>query len=240
MARRVYISGHSNDVDQKSDTDDLVDMSVGLYSGQPVDGVADRVLIRSTSKNDQQGRSGAHTVELCGLESRRSVAYTTERVTLRGTTAVSSDKQWYRVVKLKVLTAGKLGVNAGNVLVCRESDTSVRFIDLPKGQVCTRNGVYTVPAKARFIVGCIKATAIGRPGHGVEVRLLVRGTVEGAVYVPKVILDTNTGCWSAQQFEGPHLTIAEGSDIKVQATNATSNNLKVQAMIEGLLIRMPQ
>lgn len=238
----VFIEGRNPDTDagQTGDVWDDATNTVGdvVYAGQPVEDPSETVDVVSSSADDTAAGTGARTVRIYGLKSTESEEYETEDITLNGTTAVSSSNNWYRITRIKVLTAGSGGENAGILQVYHTTTTANLFIDLPVGQNESHNAVYTVPANRQLLIKRMQASVVRSNGSAgsAYVRMLVRDTLtEDAVYRPECNMDIQTGSRFVQDFRGG-IKFGAGSDIKVEVTDVSDNNTSTQAIIEGTLI----
>ena len=72
------------------------------------------VSLVSADANDDDGDTGARTVEIQGLDA--NYVEQTETVTMNGTSAVSTTASFIRVFRMRVLTAGTSETNEGNIL----------------------------------------------------------------------------------------------------------------------------
>lgn len=83
--------------------------STGTFTFQS----AGTVSVVSSSANDTAAGTGARTVQIEGYDA--SYAYTTETVTLNGTTPVNTVNQYARIFNCTVLTVGSNTTNVGNI-----------------------------------------------------------------------------------------------------------------------------
>ena len=107
------------------------------------------VSIVSSDANDDDGDTGAITVEIQGLDG--NYAEISETVTLNGTSAVTTTASFLRVFRMRVLTAGSSGTNEGNITASIGGNNVARISGGNGGQ--TLMAVYTVPAgKKGYII----------------------------------------------------------------------------------------
>lgn len=102
------------------------------------------VSVLSASADDTSAGTGARTVEIQGLDANYDVK--TETITMNGTAAVTTTATFIRVFRMRVVTAGSGGVNAGNITASISSNNVARIL-ASQGQ--TLMAVYTVPAGKR-------------------------------------------------------------------------------------------
>jgi len=100
------------------------------------------VSIVSDDANDDDGDTGARTVEIEGLDGNYEEI--SETVTLNGTGAVTTTASFHRVFRMKVLTAGTSGTNEGNLTASIGGNNIARISAANGGQ--TLMAVYTIPA----------------------------------------------------------------------------------------------
>lgn len=100
------------------------------------------VSIVSADANDDDGDTGARTVEVEGLDGDYNSVK--ETVTMNGTAAVTTTALFHRVFRMRVLTAGSSGTNEGNITASIGGNDVARITAANGGQ--TLMAVYTVPA----------------------------------------------------------------------------------------------
>jgi hypothetical protein len=100
------------------------------------------VSVVSSDANDDDGDTGARTVEIQGLDGNYEEI--SEIITLNGTSAVTTTKSYHRVFRMRVLTAGSSGINEGNVTASIDGNNVAQISGGNGGQ--TLMAVYTVPA----------------------------------------------------------------------------------------------
>lgn len=135
--------GRNPDIDTATDPEDVWNGG-GDYTGQPDHGDASETVdVYSSSADDAAAGTGARTVELAGLAG--NWRQYTEKITLSGTTPVASVRSWRRIYRIKVLTAGSGGENAGTI-TCEHTTTSANvFAVMPTNRNQTAIAAYTVP-----------------------------------------------------------------------------------------------
>lgn len=100
------------------------------------------VSVVSSDANDDDGDTGARTMEIQGLDGNYEEI--SEIITLNGTGAVTTTASFHRVFRMRVLTAGSTGTNEGNITASIGGNNVARISALNGGQ--TLMAVYTVPA----------------------------------------------------------------------------------------------
>jgi len=166
------------------------------------------VSVVSDDANDDDGDTGARTVEIQGLDSNYDEI--SETVTLNGTSAVTTTASFLRVFRGKVLTAGSSGTNEGLITLSIGGNDVARISAANGGQ--TLMAVYTVPA------GC-KAYLIkfqGSLSKNQEAQFMIRtknGTTDAAWQVKSMFgTFANT---VGYEYPVP-LEITEKTDIEVR------------------------
>ena len=99
------------------------------------------VSIVSSDANDDDGDTGARTVEIQGLDGNYEEI--SETITLNGTSAVTTTASFHRVFRGKVLTAGTSGTNEGVITLSIGGNDVARISADNGGQ--TLMAVYTIP-----------------------------------------------------------------------------------------------
>lgn len=135
------VRGFNGDI---STTEEPVWDQGGAYTYQAAAAVA---KVSSSSTADTSAGTGARTVLVIGLNG--SYAYTEETVTLTGQTAVNTTTSFWRIIEVRVLTAGSGGTNAGDIYV---GDGAVAlgipatiYCKAPVGEGQSAHGLFTVP-----------------------------------------------------------------------------------------------
>ena len=100
------------------------------------------VSVVSSDANDDDGDTGARTMEIQGLDGNYEEI--SETITLNGTSAVTTTASFHRVFRMRVLTAGSSGTNEGNITASIGGNDVARITAANGGQ--TLMAVYTVPA----------------------------------------------------------------------------------------------
>ncbi len=116
----------------------------GPYTG--FDAIAaETVEVFSSDANDTSAGTGARTVELSeGLDANFDLI-APETVILNGVTAVNTVNSYIRLPRVRVMTAGSGGVNAGTITARQNVTTANIFIVMPIGYNTSMLGAYTIP-----------------------------------------------------------------------------------------------
>ena len=219
--------GRNSDIDIGSSPEDVWNGG-GLYTGFNAT-AAETVTVVSANNTDRPASTGAHTIELIGLDSDYNRQ--TEILTLNGTSAVTSVNNYIRLNRVKILTAGTGGQNAGEITVRQSTTTANIFAVMPQGTNQTAICADTVPAgKTRYILNlnAEMSRANGSAGSA-NVRFLVRelGGVFRALKNSEV---TNSLPYNPQRMGA--LEVPEKSDVKWQIASVSDNNTVVTAEFE--------
>lgn len=102
------------------------------------------VSVSSSSSQDTDGGTGAHSVEIEGLD--QDYAQVIENVTMNGTGTVSTTTTFLRVFRMRVIEAGSNETNSGNI-DASVGGTDVARISSDLGQ--TLMACYTIPARKK-------------------------------------------------------------------------------------------
>lgn len=107
------------------------------------------VSVVSSDVNDDDGDTGARTLEVQGLDGNYEEI--SETITLNGTSAVTTTASFLRVFRMRVITAGTTGTNEGNITASIGGNNIARINSANGGQ--TLMAVYTVPkGKTAYLI----------------------------------------------------------------------------------------
>ena len=228
--RAVTVFGVNPDVDSAEET---VWPNNGLIA-HPAS--ATTMLVSSTSAADIAATgTGARSILLEGLDTDyREIS---EVVALNGQTAVSTVKQYRRINRMAVASAGSGEANAGHIYIGSGVVTAgvpaVVYNLIDVGYNTSTTAHYTVPANhtAYLSEGVI---TVGQPGGSNEVigRLLSAGT-DGIRYTAAIVA-LNNGSVN-YNFQYP-IRIPEKTDIEATAVGKSNNNV-VTTMFNMVLIQ---
>ncbi len=227
--------GKNPDIDTGSAPEDIWNGG-SVYTGFPT-GAAEALEIYSSDAADTSAGTGARTVEIYNLLDSTGAAMPNKTVTLSGTTPVDVDGvvAYYRGgSRMKILTAGSGGENAGTLTLRHKTTTANIFAVMPISNNQTAIGAYTVPLGKTLYIDSVNARigrASGAAGSAV-MRLLARphGGVFNTVINPEVTTEgpyTNDGTW---------YVFTERTDIKWNCFSVSDNNTIVTAEFNGILV----
>ncbi len=206
----------------------------GLYTGQPEGFTPETMEIVSTSGNDTAAGTGARTVVIEGLLTSSSSSYTTETITMNGTTPVTSSNSWYRIVKTYVATAGSGGENAGDITIT-SSGSGDDFDFMPAGLNESQSLVYTVPADQTLLLKRIRLAITRAAGNQGSANITLRTREPGGVYRARRSFEMNTG--------GPieftaigGIQLAAGTDILFRVDSVSDNATIAEGAFEFILL----
>ena len=193
------------------------------------------MYISSSDTNDVAGSgTGVRTIKVQGLDANYLLIE--EDISLNGQTQVITTKEYLRILKAYVLTAGSNGASAGTVYVGTTGATAgvpptvyASFGDSNQTQMA----VYTVPASKTLYIDEIAFTAaIASATNSVTVKLKTRENATNAFRTRFIqVLESNT---TVAPFTYS-LAIPAKTDIECRAI-ATTNNNQISASFEGVLI----
>lgn len=173
--------------------------------------------VASSDINDTSAGTGAQTVEVIGLTSDFNEV--SETIVMDGTTNVPTAFEYIRIYRMKVLTAGSGGENAGNITATAVTDATVTA-QISIGNNQTLMAIYTIPAGKQGLLHSWYANN-NLAGLAGAVDFQLRIKEDGSVFQVKNHLGVMSPGDSLFQhfFESP-LVIPEKSDIKVNATGS--------------------
>lgn len=196
----------------------------GTYTGQPENYTPETVDVFSADADDAAGDTGARTIRIEGLQTSTSTEYTTEDITLNGTTPVTSANTWWRINRAWVLTAGSSGANEG-AITCRATSTTANvFFVMPAARNQTAVAAWTVPAgHTAWIKHLIFTQARANAAAGTAT-VTLRTREPGEVYRARRVYEMTT----AYPIDRVHLGGIEcpaGTDIKLRVDVVSAASL---------------
>ena len=228
-ATALYQFGFNADVDI---TEETVWSEGGNFT---YPGAAGEVYISSSDTNDiATTGTGVRTIKVQGLDA--NYLQIEEDIAMNGQTQVVTTKEYLRILKAYVLTAGSNGGSAGTVYVGTTGATAgvpptvyASFGDSNQTQMA----VYTVPASKTLYIDEIAVTAaIASATNSATVKLKTRENATNAFRTRFIqVLESNT---TVAPFTYS-LAIPAKTDIECRAI-ATTNNNQISASFEGVLI----
>ena len=197
----------------------------GLYSGFITSsGVAQ---ISSSSTADTSAGTGARTVEVFGLDA--SWNYQSETVTMNGTSNVVTSGTYFRIFRMRVVTAGSGFTNAGNISALIGGNR-VAYIRNTAGS--TEQAIYSIATGHTLYLDKISFQVEDDKFIDAELRVnknldTARTTFINANY--RGISDYNYNYNYLSSIQGP-------ADIYLRAT-AGANNTEVSGQITGIIVQ---
>jgi len=226
--------GRNEDVDTGAPED--VHGAGGEYTGHPVDFTPETVTILSTSSDDSSAGTGAQSVEISGLKTMLSTEYETEVVQTSGVGGGVSVNTWWRVNRMRVISAGSGGANAGNLTAVATTTTSIQFVFVRAGDNRSSVAAFTVPYD-NTMIQLSRNGAITRVGNGSgSAELSFRIRPLGGVFEADPVYDIQTGSPLNIVYQSGK-SYSALSDMKFRVDLVSDNNTKAQAEFEFILVR---
>ncbi len=206
----------------------------GVYTGQPL-GDPETVEVFSDNANDTAAGTGARTVRITGLKSTSSTSEESEDLTLNGTSAVTSVNTWYRIYRIRVLTAGSGGENAG-ILTARHTTTTANvFASMPVGFNQSVIAAFSVPSGCTLLIKRVRVSIARASGAAGSATVSLRVRPPGGVFNAIRVFEIQTGGQVEFSLVGGDV-VESGSDIKFRVEDVSDNNTIVEAAFEYVII----
>lgn len=192
--------------------------------------------VSSSSANDASAGTGARTVYFEGLDANYNEV--SETVTLNGQTQVATTKQFLRVHRGYVVTAGSGNTNAGDIYIGTSGatggvPTSTFYAKIVAGEGQTLMAVYTIPAgKTLYLNNGTATHGTDTSGAYMTIRFMVREY--GGIFRTRTKIDV-TGSEILFPFQYP-IKLPEKTDLEVRAICNKNQNNAVSATFEGIII----
>lgn len=184
----------------------------------------------SDSTDDDAAGTGLRTLEIQGLDLNWNEI--SETVTLDGTTPVVTDIGFFRVFRIKGMTAGSGSVNAGNVTVTNEtSGQTLGKVEAGKGQ--SQLALYSVPAGQTLSINEIICTPFKAAAASYEVRMMTRKVDQ--CWNLKATLGGHTQAGGTYKRFDPAYDIPEKTDIEFVG-EVTANNVGLSVEFTAVLV----
>ena len=210
----------------------------GLYSYLTT---ATVLKVSSSSTADTSAGTGARTVELFGLDTDYNEI--NETITLNGQTAVNTTKEYLRINRMIVRSAGSGGANAGVIY----AGTGTVTTGVPANVYASINGVtganqslmalWTVPAGYTAYIlqyDISNGTTSNTPA---VCKLVLAVRPYGEVFQSKDVKSLTTGMHIEETFPIP-IKIEEKSDIEVRALSSSASvSFDISAGLEIIYIK---
>jgi len=233
--KSIFKFGNNTSV---ADTLETVWAEGGLYSYLTSASV---LKVSSSSTADTSAGTGARTVQLFGLDTNYDEI--NETVTLNGQTAVNTTKEYLRINRMIVRSAGTGGANAGVIY----AGTGTVTTGVPANVYASVNGVtganqslmalWTVPAgyTAYILQYDISNGTTSNTPAVCKMVLAIRPY--GEVFQSKDVKSLTTGMHVEETFSIP-LKVEEKSDIEVRAISSSNSvSFDISAAFEIIYIK---
>jgi len=210
----------------------------GIYTGFPT-GSPETMEIRSSSTSDTLAGTGARTVTIYNLQDSTGASMPDITVNMSGTSWVSLGAQtYYRGgTRIKVITAGSGGENAGEITLRHTTTTANIFAVMSAGKNQTSIAAYTVPLGYTLLLGRINMSmsrtngAAGSASVSFRNRPFFTDSVFNSSFSPEI---SNSAPYTFSN--NGYYSFAERTDIKVRCDYASDNNTTITADFNGILI----
>ena len=196
--------------------------------------------ISSTSANDTSAGTGARTIQVYGLTDW-DTAETSEVITMAGLTNVPTVNNYVIIYRVKVLTWGTGGVNAGNITTVADTDLTVTAAILAgenQSQMC----IFGIPSTQKFRMEHAQVEIVKSAGSAtiIEGNILfmpdpATNAANNTAWINKEHFSHTNGSnpWEhdydvPKKFDGPGI-------IKFQVTSS-NNNQQATGGFEGYLV----
>lgn len=223
----VHKFGYNADIDLATDPEDIW-IAGGLYA-YPSAAAATTAKSSSTDDDGAPVGTGAQTLTVEGLDT--NLAEVSQTVTMDGTTAVALPIDLFRVNRAYVRAVGSGGVNAGTIDVLHGA-TVLAQIAIGKGQ--TQQAIYTVPTLATgrrasltpYLTQADIQALVGAAAIDTAiVDLFMRDNAES--WRTRHSFSSTVGIGSKADFELVPILLTPGTDIRLQVTSVTADNMGV-------------
>ena len=225
----VHKFGHNLAIDTDSDPETIWSVG-GLYV---FPSSADTLKIISNDVDDNgTGTTGALTIKVQGLDANYDAIE--EDFTLNGQTAVTSNKEFLRVNRAFVTSAGSSEYNEG-VITINNSDDTLTLATIPAEHGQTQMAVYTIPRNYKgYLTSFSGAIKKATPSTAIILEMIFR---ENSVKRVKqnIAIDTTGSTSFVKHFKCP-LSIEEKTDIYVNAKEVSANNSGVFSNFSIILV----
>lgn len=192
--------------------------------------------VSSSSTDDASNGTGARTIAVYGLDANYNEI--DEIVSLNGQTQVDTTKQYIRVFRAFVVTAGSGGTAAGTIYIGTGAATLgvpvTTYAAIPLGDNQTMMALWTVPAGyTAYMLGGKFSASSNNSTHTALGKFLFRPY--GGVFRNVADVTLNNG-YANYNFALP-LALPEKSDIETRAIALSGSNFYVTASFEILYIK---
>lgn len=193
--------------------------------------------IASTDAADASGGTGTRTIQIYGLTAWDATEVS-EVVTMNGTSNVATSNAYVIIHRMKQLTAGSGGKNAGDITATAVTDGTVTA-QISAGFAQTLMAIYGVPeGESLYVTKCYSSAIKSVTSLSVELTLLVNPEpdVQLASFLTKNTLGATTeGTNYVPHIFEPPMRVQGPAIIKV-ACLASTTNVDVSAGFDGIVI----
>jgi hypothetical protein len=196
------------------------------------------VQVFSSDVDDAAGDTGARTIRFFGLQTSSSTEYTSEDITMNGTSIVTSVNSWYRINTAYVLTAGSTGSNEGTITIRQSSTTANVFAVILPNLNQTTIAAYTIPSGKTGYLDTFTTNIVrsnGSLGAGLITIRLRNTPTANSVFRTINSFDIQTGSAINQTFKYP-IIIPEGNDIKFRCESVSDGNSSISVNFSLILV----
>lgn len=225
--------GQNIDIDTTTDPEDIW-RGGGDYTGQPT-GAAETVEVFSGDAADASAGTGMRTARLFGLDANGLLQ--TVDVTLNGTTPVTTTETWTRLYRVRGLTYGAGGTNAGQITVRHTTTTANVFAQVAAGTGSTEIAAFTVPANYTGIITRVSCGMARNQATGSAfVSLRTRADGSGGFNISRQY-QISVGAGVDRRYTGG-IPIAPLTDVKMRVEEVTANDSAVVSEIDYILVKV--
>ncbi len=227
--------GKNADIDTGSTPEDVWGGG-GIYTGHPT-GSAEILELFSSDTNDTSAGTGARTIRVYNLLDGTGAEATDQDVILNGTTAVDvhASNTYYRGgTRMKILTAGTGGENAGNITLRHKTTTANIFAVMPIGNNQTAIATYTVPLGKTLYITRLDARMARASGAAGSATMRFCARPHGGVYNTVKNPEISHAAPYVWGNSGAYVFEAR-TDLKWNCDQVSDNNTIISAEFEGYL-----
>jgi hypothetical protein len=231
----IHLHKYGRNPDCALNTPEAIWNGGGAYTGHNAVAAELLTVVSSDAADDAVAvGTGAWTVRLFGLDANWNPLV--EDVILDGATPVDTVAAFIRMDRMRILTAGTGGKNAGSITVAQKVTTANVMAVMPIGYNSTMIAAWTIPAGFRgFFTGWGASLSGGSVGNAL-VRLLARP--EGQTFqVQEELSIVAAGASTLERLyitpKGPY---DEKTDVFIEAT-AGANGIGVAGSFDLLIVK---
>lgn len=192
--------------------------------------------IVSTDAADTSAGAGAKTVRVYGLTGW-STAEVSEDITMNGVTNVPTVNSYVIIHRVKVLTKGASGPNAGVITATAQTDATVTArIEIGQGQ--TLMAIYGIPSVQTLYMTQYYASVLRAQAASADVHLLVNPEPDAELtgFLTKHTAGANSAGTTMMSHDfKPYYSIPGPAIIKIRC-GVSANNTSMDAGFDGMLV----